>query len=98
MVLGRRTGAHRDDCTKDRAFTNPMSELLVFVILILYLFYVFQASLIMFELAWKMSKDTNDLVWLVKIKTRFLLDFLNYFRGAYRLCFVYLSEPNDFCS
>ena len=52
----------------------------------------------MFELAWKMSKDTNDLVWLVKIKTRFLLDFFNYFGGAYRLCFVYLSEPNDFCS
>ena len=27
----------------------------------------FQASLIMYELAWKMSKDSNDLLWWAAI-------------------------------
>ncbi len=37
---------------------------MTFVVLYSYTISNYQAALLMYELAWKMSKDTNDLLWL----------------------------------
>lgn len=66
----------RQKCAWAKGRISPQLHLLFFLILhhcVLFAFcntpsfFPFQASLIMYELAWKMSKDSNDLLWWAAI-------------------------------
>lgn len=48
-------------------------------------FFPFQASLIMYELAWKMSKDSNDLLWwaAIGLTHQYLYEKIDRYLGRY---------------
>ena len=48
-------------------------------------FFPFQASLIMYELAWKMSKDSNDLLWwaAIGLTHQYLYEKIDRYVGRY---------------